>query len=319
MKKKIIIVRPRRYGGGTLVLWKLCELLRNKGYDAKIFYILDEPQKETNMLKWWLKWACMSLKDILIPYFLKFFSWTKFKLISRMENFMQKSEPRMKTKRLPFFNKNKTIVLYPEKIYGNPLHAKNVVRWLLYYNPFKGDPDAYGRDDLVIAYREVFNDWSLNPKGHFVKTQTFDAQLYHQYNFNKRSGNCYIIRKGRDRKDLPHSFDGPIIDDLSEKEKVRVFNECKYCYSYDLQTFYTSIASICGCIPIVVLEPGKTKYDYYTKEEADRMYGHAFSTNPDEIEYAKKTSGKLMQSLDFSKSNKENVTHFIKIIKNKFQ
>ena len=41
--KKIVIVCPRIYSGGTLVLATLCKLLREKSIDARLFYIDKEP------------------------------------------------------------------------------------------------------------------------------------------------------------------------------------------------------------------------------------------------------------------------------------
>lgn len=318
-KKKIIIVRPRCYAGGTLVLSELCKVLRQKGYDAKIFYILREPQKDTNMKVFWRVWFNKMVRDILYPIILFFFGWMKTERIKTYRQYMWDTHPRIKTKWTPFFDKENTIVVYPEKIYGNFLHAKHVVRWLLYYNPFPDDPNAYGKDDLVIAFREVFNDKRLNPKGYVVQVNSFDTNLYRQYNFGPRKGNCYIVRKGGNRKDLPKKFDGQVIDNLPEIEKVEVFNQCEYCYSYDLQTAYSKIASLCGCKSIVVLEPGKTKEDYYSKDEIENgLLGVAYGNTPKELKRAENTRQKMIDTLDASEKNSINVDRFIDIIQKTF-
>ena len=57
---------------------------------------------------------------------------------------------------------------------------------------------------------------------------------------------------------------------------------------YDMQTAYASIAALCGCIPISVLEPGKKKSDYIGKDDPE-PFGRAFGDAPEEIEYAIRT------------------------------
>lgn len=200
---------------------------------------------------------------------------------------------------------------------GNPLHAKNVVRWMCYYNRFPNDDTWYSPTDLFFDYRSQFNDPKLNPEGRILHIFHFDKDLYKRTNFGERKGNCYVIRTGAGRADLPTSFDGPIIDDLRETEKVEILNQCERCYLYDTQTFYSSIAALCGCIPIVVLEPGKTKKDYVKPE--DKVYGVAYGDTEKEILYAIKTRGDVMKRIDgMLSANEPSVTSFIETCKDYF-
>ena len=322
-KKKIIIVRPRAYAGGTLVLSEFCRLLRLKGYDARIFYVQHEPLKDEDMKAFWKSWCrdcfVLTFRPILLFLF-KLFDKKRFEYyLQQYQHYFVDPVDGVKEQRLPFFSKKNTIVVYPEKIYGNFLKAKNVVRWLLYYNPYKGDEKAYGKDDFVIAYRDVFNDPQLNPDCNVVNCVHFDNKLYRRFNFGERHGNCYIIRKGKSRKDLPQHFDGPIIDDLPEEDKVRIFNKSKYCYSYDLQTFYSSIAAYCGCISVVVFEPGKKATDYYSQSDLDSWKGFALGNTPEAIQRSIDTRDDLIRSLNFEESNSKNVDKFIKLIEKKFK
>lgn len=211
----------------------------------------------------------------------------------------------------------KSIIIYPEYLYGNPLQAKNVVRWLLYYNRFKDVDGAFEKNDMVVCYRDIFNDAELNPTGVKLTIGYFDNQLYRRYNYGPRSGKCYILRKGKVRKDLPEHFDGPVFDDdMTQEELVKMFNEHEYCYSYDTQTFYTVIAAICGCKSVVVMEPGKTEKDYLGKGEAH--YGRAYGDTPEQLEYAEKTKELLIKSLDYKDRNEANVKSFIPVLEEKF-
>ena len=95
---------------------------------------------------------------------------------------------------------------------------------------------------------------------------------------------------------MPSHFDGPVIDNLREPDKVKVLNQCERCYLYDTQTFYASIAALCGCIPIVVPEPGKTKEDYVKPD--DEVRGVAYGDSPDEIDFALRTRNEVQKRID---------------------
>lgn len=310
---KIILVSPLPIYGGSLVIFELCALLRERHIDACVYlYNKIKTTKRKNKL----------IKFMLFLYNLFFNTLfnirVQLKFILEKTHFVKESYWPIKTKLkfLPFFSKN-SIVLYPDVIYGNPLYATNVIRWFLFKNRFGGDANAYGKNDLFFSFREFFNDYSLNPSCKLLTINYFDKKLYKQTNFKKRTGVCYIIRKGKSRADLPKVFDGPVIDDLSEKEKVEIFNQCKYCYDYDTQTFYSRIACICGCIPIIMMEPGKKKEDYIGS--GDVTYGKAYGNSVEEIEYAIKTRQQVIDSLDYSERNNKNVDFFIAEVLNEFQ
>lgn len=313
---KVIIVRPNGYSGGSLVLEKMCSLLRVKGIDARIFHVLYEPEKDTKMVTFWLEWLVLTIKVGVFYVLCKCFPKSTNKKLMSWRPLVMSPVKGVKRKVLPFFSKKNTIVIYPEKVYGNFLHANNVVRFLLYHYAYADDKNAYCDSDLFVAFREVFNNKILNKNGYVVTINHFDKELYRQYNYNKRKGTCYIIRKGKNRTDLPKKFDGPIIDDLPEDEKVKVFNECERCYSYDTQTFYTSIAAVCGCLPIVVLEEGKKRKDYFDSSEF--ALGVAYGESDDEINYALNTREQLNRSLNFDASNEKSIGLFIEILKKTF-
>lgn len=317
MKKKIIIYDQTLYAGGTLVMAALCKTLREQGYDARVLFTYryqngpDDHDGRPDivwhvLIKTWL--------SHLLQKVLPNNSWVKrWQLCKNHLTTMLG----IKIQYNPFFCRRNTIVVYPETLYGNPLGAKHVVRWLLYHHRFKGVKGAFGKNDMVLGYRPVFNDEELNPEGNMVHLYYFDDQLYRQYNFGERKDHCYIIRKGKERSDLPKTFDGPCVDfGMEEEEIVKIFNEHKYCYSYDTQTFYCTIAAVCGCLPIVMLEEGKTRSDYLSP--SDRIYGVAYGNTPEQIQFAIDTRGKRLKQLDYSAHNHENVKKFVKLLEQKF-
>jgi len=315
-KQKILIVRPYVNHGGPIVLSTLCKYLIEKGYDAKLLYIHRGPKRDTNMYVFWAIYLKNIIKVFFASFLIKFFDSFNSRIINDLKEQYSDCVVGVKRKTFPFYNRKKTIVVYPEGIYGNFLHAKNVIRYFLNYYQFEGDLNAYSLDDVFICYRQFFNCASLNPQKLCVTFSYFNNQLYRQFNFGKRDGSCFFIRKGKDRLDLPNSFDGPIIDSLRESEKVEILNTKKYCYLYDTQTFYSYIAAVCGCIPIVVPEPGKTRADYVG--ENDISYGVAYGDDEEEIQYAISTREQLLNSLNFEQSNNKNLGIFIDIINTHF-
>lgn len=303
---RYVIYASREFNGGGLVLRELARLLEKKGCDVRLISVCRPSDRvPLNRVVLTLKSLLQTMVDVVKRF------WDNAK-----QNGLPYARYDIKRKFFAYVNRD-DVVVYPEIVLGNPLHAKNVVRWFLYHNRFPNDPDAYGKNELVFSFREHFNDYKLNPSCRLFTLNYFDKDLYKQTNFEERDGVCYIIRKGKNRPDLPKTFDGPVIDDLPEKEKVAVFNHCKYCYDYDTQTFYTSIACVCGCIPIIVMEPGKKKSDYLGKGDVD--YGKAYGDAPEEIEYAVETRPLRLKMLDFEERNKKNIDFFVNEVQNYFQ
>lgn len=307
---KFVIVSPRQRYGGAIVLHQLCLMLTQHGHDAKIFYTQVYAYKPHRHFEFWIHWIVYLIKDILRLVCAKILGNAAacFASLNGYSYFPVKG---CKRKWTPFVSKD-TVVIYPETVYGNFLHAEHVVRWLLYFNRFKNDPQAYGKNDLFICYRDVFNDNKLNPLGNKVTLCYFDFDLYkNTIPLKSRVGTCYIIRKGASRADLPKTFDGPIIDDMTESQKVQMFNKCRYCISYDTQTAYMKVAALCGCIPVVMPEEGKSRKDYTSSPD----YGVAYGLSEEEIDFAVRTRDELLEWFKLVEiRNEENCNIFLKLV-----
>lgn len=318
MAKKIIIYNINSYFGGPLVLSALCKTLRDLGYDARVMfnYALNvDPKQDEDFRKETRRYQ---IRHWIAYCVNKFCHGIHFKDAYLLKDSPLTTMPGIKIQHNPFFNRDNTIVIYPEYLYGNPLGAKYVMRWLLFNYKFENDLRAYSKEDMFVCYRKIFNSPTLNPSETTLHIAYFDHQLYRQYNFGPRSGKCYILRKGKNRKDLPEHFDGPVFDNnMTQEELVKMFNEHEFCYSYDTQTFYTIVAMICGCKSIVVMEPGKTVKDYLGENE-NAHYGIAYGDSPEQLEYADKTKDLKLKSLDFRPQNEANVKAFIPLLEKKF-
>lgn len=302
-RPKFLIVSPPQRWGGPIVLHLLCRMLADYGYDAKVFLLRTDVR------------CALSRQEFLEQY--------PPLMNKKVEQIMDGKDGAVKGCELtnwPYVDDD-TIVVYPDIIFGNPLEAKHVVRWFLNVNRYTGKyigGQPYGKDDLFICYRDIFNDYNLSPNCRKVHLLHFDNDLYKRSNYGHREGSCFFIRKGSERADLPPTVPGIILDNLPEDEKVKVMNKCKYCYSYDTQTFYSVIAAICGCISIVVPEPGKKREDY--RHGNEKWWGVAYGTSPEEIAFARNTQIKLNAWVEAKvRANHENVHKFLNYCKEHFQ
>lgn len=320
MGKKIVIYNQNYYCGGALVLSALCKHLRELGYDARVMFPLYYSNRsEDTELRKVLSVFYTTTMQYLAYKISRIFPSSKILSKYKLADSALTTMPGIKIQYNPFFNRNNTIVVYPDIINGNPLCAKHVMRWLLYFYKYENVKGAYSKDDLFVCFRDIFNNSNLNPENLCLQISYFNDTLYKRYNYGPRKGKCYIIYKGRNRKDLPTHFDGPCFNnDMTQEELVKMLNEHEYCYSYDTQSFYNVIASLCGCKTIIVMEPGKSVEDYLTEGEREH-YGRAYGDTPEQIEYAEKTRDKLIEKMgNFKERNFQSIKEFIPILEKRF-
>jgi hypothetical protein len=186
------------------------------------------------------------------------------------------------------------VVIYPEVVSGNPLRAGRVVRWLLHRpGHWTNGASEYGADDLFFFFQDAFNDPTINPDPDSRLVLAWHNDVYRDFGGSARRGTCYLLRKGKDRS-LVHDVEGSIlIDDLSHAHKAELFNRCERFYSYDPYTMYSQYAAMCGCVPVVVPQPGVSEETWLPSEE-DR-YGLAYGE--DRIAWAIATRPALFERM----------------------
>ena len=158
----------------------------------------------------------------------------------------------------------RTLVIYPDGTYENPLFAKNVMRWILLeigtsYRPL--DILKTWKSDNLVYHWEKSNI----AKNEKILNVTSIDKIYVNKHLNKKDNtSCYLIKKRnlyKWDKILIHSNSSICIDNLSSVEIVNIFNTCEKFYCYDLNTFLIIGAIICGCK--VILVPNNTsKHNY---------------------------------------------------------
>lgn len=175
----------------------------------------------------------------------------------------------------------RTTVIYPEPIEGNPLGAREVVRWVLYYASEERVRRWRAAGERVYFYWKQFH-----PAGESRRIlRVIDANLSYFADLGEpRSGVCYRVAKGAeyhvgiDRKwsghlakaliaaglsDGEEKFGGVrrLADGMTLAEMREVFNRARCYVSYDCESAVSVIAALCGCPSVIIPRPNMTRRD----------------------------------------------------------
>lgn len=182
------------------------------------------------------------------------------------------------------------IVIYPEIVSGNPLNAKNVVRWILLaigIETKQDTVDTWNKNDLICNWESEDKDSIL--RKHYIKKNYFYIPNY------ERVYTCGLIKKGVEfNKNFKHKkffeidldkilkFDTcanyinniclkifgktDIINEENIDDLVcRLFNKSKIFFTYDVKTMWIVYALICNC-PVVIIPPVNfNKKDFFNQ------------------------------------------------------
>ncbi len=250
--------------GGVIVLHKLCHLLNEQGqasFLAPAFQTYDLTQR--NVLR--------PLAEV-----------TRSKIRSRRRYL---TNPNLDT---PVIRNPRStngfddyIVVYPEVVAGNPLQARNVVRWLLYPPGALTSKIHYGPGELYVPYKGWRSDIQIpgsTTLADDLRIVHFPLDIYHPpIDHVSRSGMAHLIKKGANKPLTSHERDSICIDGLSHREIARIFRRVKTFVSYDSYTAYSSFAAISGCDSVVIPNEGMDEVAWHPNP-ADRdgiAYGWA--------------------------------------------
>jgi hypothetical protein len=190
------------------------------------------------------------------------------------------------------FDPEKTVVIYPEIIRGNPIGAKRVVRWIL-YNTIQSIEDTWNPLDELWYYLPFF-ETSRKEDKKLLSAFDFKLNLLRDRKKEPSKENVLLLRKRT-----------PELDEWSESIKMEEpssmqdfaekVSDFKFFYTYDDATYYSIAASLVGCTSII-LDP-RMDPEEYRKKNPIFLYGVAFGTELDEIERAEKTKKLLRPHL----------------------
>jgi len=274
--------------GGAIALHRLCDLLNSNGVHSCIY-----PMKP-------------HFRGVIPFQFLNNIA------VAVMEKILVRKFKTLDTFDTPLcfdFDPDNDIIVYPEITIGNPLGAKNIVRWLLHKPGYFIGDFSFGDHDLFFYYQKAFLKGDIKNIGGELKI-IYMHEAYKTENKCAREGTCHILRKGKGR-DIGHDLDHSVlIDGLSHAEIAKIFNRSKVCISYDMYTMYSRYAAACGCLSIVVPEPAIDKYHWHPEEELRLGIAYGF----DDVEWAKATQDEVLPALiNYEQNiNKISIVNFIK-------
>lgn len=311
--KKIVVSSSSWFpqSGGLKVLHKLVDTLNVLGYDAYI-----APSNPSG-----LGWHNTHLYTFNTPY-------DNVKLITQEV----------------FENLNDAIVVYPESWYGNYLNAPNVVRWILgaaneeymrdgQINSFRFD--AWKDTDLWFWFSPLYKTKKFTSK---FKNLDNDLTLieFHRDIFKNKGGirdiNCWTLRKAASHikeKDYIHEPDAIFFGDIDKNiykdyTKLHVnpdydfpgnyrrladtFNRTNRFYSYDVYTFISIQALMCGADSIVVPDKNISIEDYMNGFEFHKYNAYGL----DDLDRAKSIRNELDENItDFENRTINQIHTFV--------
>ena len=280
MKKKVLIFAQTydEKSGGIVVLHKLCSILTELGYQSFLFPAFESYIMHKN-----------NYADSVLSFAI---SRMKFAIKGYKTNPILETPVIYSTKDI---NWDEWVVVYPEVTLGNPLGAKNVIRWLLHNPGFNSQHILYGKGELYFRFNSAISDFNFpgsTTSSSYLKVIHYPLELYNTEGVSsERSGTAYCIRKGggsygyqsaEKEKHLQHDLENSIlIDGMSHNEVSEIFKKVKRFISYDTLTAYSIFAALCGCESVVIPDKG-VSIDQWYPDYRDR-YGISYGfTNIEE-------------------------------------
>ncbi len=304
MKKKILIVAPSydELNGGSIVLHKLCHLINQCGREAYITpYFESFELNQLNALQTVALFIRRSARSLVFGF---------------------KTNPHFNAPVLNLsavIDWNEWVVVYPEIVFGNPLGAVNVVRWLLHNPGFHTGKIYYGSGELYFKFNGAIKPFCFPGSvvaQNELKVIHYPLEYYNMIGVaSERYGIAYTLRKGAGKRMQHDVADSILIDGKPHAEVARIFKSVKTFISYDTYTAYSIFAVLCGCDSVVIPDEGIDEEVWYPNPE-DR-YGIAYGL--ENIIQARMTSNLVFARVinEEGKSIK-NVMGFIDEVENYF-
>jgi len=146
-------------------------------------------------------------------------------------------------------NKN-SVVIYPEIVSGNPLKAKHVIRWVLYYPSINGGDKVYDDNEHIFTYSNLY----LSSIKNSIKGKVYlnTVEPYYVDLNKKRRGICFYTGKGYRPDVIGDTWLEITRSYPANRERLaEIFQRSIAFVCYDPNTVMTLEATLCGC-PVVV-------------------------------------------------------------------
>ncbi len=248
--KKFLIYAPSYdpNTGGIIALHKLCDLINRAGQNAMLYPFLPSFEVHahnlnvTRYLEQYFKAQLTAAKSFR----------TNPNLITPVVSPAMDDEADAEL-----------CVVYPEIVFGNPLRAKNIVRWMLHRPGHLTGQIYFTRGELHFYYTRAFRQYDIP----YCKTSELQLMIEHApYQLyldsspgRTRTGTAYCMRKGTGRPIKHDLSDSTLIDGKSHEEVAQILKSVKTFISYDIWTTYTRLAVLSGCDVVIIPEEGLSK------------------------------------------------------------
>lgn len=215
------------------------------------------------------------------------------------------------------------IVVYPEIVFGNPLRARNVVRWLLHNPGFHTGKIYYGPGEVYYKYANfAITDFRFpgsemaNP---ILRIQYTPIELYREdagAPAHERAGTAYCMRKGKARAPVHDTATSILIDGKSHAETAAILKSVEQFICYDPYTHYSYFAALAGCDSVVVPLDNVTKEQW--KPNVEDRYGLAYGFG--DIEFARATRHlALERQISLDSDSKQSAADFMSDIEDRLR
>lgn len=282
--RKFVVFAPSydERHGGVICLHKLVHLINEAGHEAYLLPSFDNLEfNRRNLLTPVRRLLADVVAGVLRPY---------------------RTHPAFHT---PIFRgdtadfaSDEWVVVYHEQVFGNPLHARNVSRWLLHQPGFHSGVVYYGFNELHVRFNEATREFHYphsRQADFFLPIIHYPLDLYNEEGAAaRRSGTAYCIRKG-EGKAMQHDLGNSVcIDGLPHQAVAAILKRVETFVSYDPYTAYSRFAVLCGCDSVVIPDDGVSETQWYPNP-ADR-YGVAYGF--DQVAQARQTRHLLRQKIE---------------------
>lgn len=236
---KFLIVAPAYTDKsfGIMVLHELCDSLNKRGYQTALYFIAPSGFMITHQPQ----------------YYAPHLGWYRLSGEAEAQQFIDEG-----------------VVIYPEVIKGNPLHAKQVVRYVLNAEgAITGHSMQMADTDFVLAFSEEFHSAphavlkKITLESQFNEVDTLPAL--------ERPLDLTYIGKGHGYQDcsvLPGSLEITRTWPQTKRELALLFKKTRYLYTWDIRSKTVLDAVMCGVIPIFM---SPKPYDDFNAIDANAL------------------------------------------------
>jgi len=174
------------------------------------------------------------------------------------------------------------VVVYPEVVFGNPLRAKNVARWLLHDPGFHNKQVYFVPGEVHFRFggkhKPVEMPW-ISVSDQLLTVLSIPWEHYREPPANSpRSGTAYLLRKGQGKPIIHDLTNSVQIDGMSHAEVGKIFRRVQSFISYDTRTTYSTFALLAGAKSIIIPDDGVTEEQW--EPDPELRAGFSYGLEP---------------------------------------